>query len=279
MTKKTTQLKRLILADEILLIPLVHDALCARIAEAEGFQAVFASGYSNSAALLGAPDLSLLTLTEMADCASRLVDAVDLPVFADADTGYGDVPNVVRTMRLFEKAGVAALFIEDQEFPKRCGHMDGKHVIPTGQMIDKLKAALDTRRDEDLMLMARTDALATDGIDAALERAGRYAEAGADLVFVEAPQNLEQLARIPREVSVPTMANMIPGGKTPVLTAPELQEFGYALVATMGCSYVIAKAVREFFHRLHRTKTPAGMEDLMLDFDQFNTLVGKDRGR
>jgi methylisocitrate lyase len=277
MTKKTTRLKRLILADEILLIPLVHDALCAKIAEAENFQAIFASGYCNSAALLGAADLSLLTLTEMADCASRLVDAVDLPVFADADTGYGDVPNVVRTMRLFEKAGVAALFLEDQEFPKRCGHMAGKQVIPTDQMIDKIKAALDTRRDGDLMLMARTDALAIDGIDAALERAARYAEAGADLVFVEAPQNLEQLARIPREVRLPTMANMIPGGKTPILSAPELQKLGYALVATMGCSYVIAKAVREFFRRLHQAQTPAGMDDLMVDFAQFNALVGKDR--
>jgi len=273
--KKTTLLRRLIEDDEILMIPVAHDALCARIAERSGFQAVFTAGYANSAALLGKPDISLLTLTEMVDVASRIVDAVSIPVFADGDTGHGSVTNVIRTVKLFEKAGVAGIFIEDQVSPKRCGHMAGKQVVSPEEMVIKLRAALDARSDPDLVIMARTDALAVNGIDDAIHRAKLYKEAGADLIFVEAPESVEQMKRIIDEVDAPHMVNMLPGGKTPLLTAKELQEIGYAVVAyATACTYTIARAVSDLFESLRRTGTTAGFEDRMMSFDKFNQLVG-----
>jgi carboxyvinyl-carboxyphosphonate phosphorylmutase len=273
--RKTALLRKLIEDREILMIPVAHDALCARIAEQSGFKAVFTAGYANSAALLGNPDVSLLTLTEMVDAASRIVDAVNIPVFADGDTGHGNVTNVIRTVNLFEKAGVAGLFIEDQVSPKRCGHLAGKQVVSPEEMVSKLRAALDARSDPDFVIMARTDALAVNGIDDAIYRARLYREAGADLIFVEAPESVEQMRRIIREVKAPHMANMLPGGKTPMLTAKELQEIGYSVVAyATACTYAITKAVRDLFETLYRTGTTAGLEDRMVKFDEFNRLVG-----
>lgn len=275
MKKMTTTFKELVLADEILMLPIAHDVLCAKIAEQCGFKAVCAGGYANSASLLGAPDVSLLTLTEMVDCAARMVDAVNIPVFTDGDTGHGGIPNVVRTIKLFEKTGIGGLFIEDQLFPKRCGHMSGKQVIPAEDMIAKIKAAVDTRIDDDLFIMARTDALAVEGIDAAIERGQRYREAGADMIFIEAPDNIEQMKRIVAEVDAPIPANLIPGGHTPLLSTQELQEMGYCMVAYPTAStYVVAKATMDYFTQLAATGTLKGMEDKMLNFDQFNTLVG-----
>jgi methylisocitrate lyase len=262
-------------SEEILVLPVVHDALCARIALQAGAKALACGGYSSSAALLGKPDVSLLTLTEMVDWAGRIVDATDLPVFADADTGHGNVTNVVRTVRLFEKAGVAGIFMEDQETPKRCGHMTGKTVIPAHAMVAKLRAALDARRDPDFVIMARTDALAVHGIEDALDRANLYHEEGADMIFVEAPEDVDQMRRIASEIKAPTMANMIPGGKTPILSAKELQGMGYAVVTyPTACTYVIAKAVRELFTRLHEKGTTVGLDHQMLSFHDFNNLVG-----
>ena len=259
------------------MIPVVHDALCARIAEKAGFKAIFTAGYANSAALLGKPDLSLLTLTEMVECASRIVDAVNIPVFADGDTGHGNVMNVMRTVHLFEKAGVAGLFIEDQVEPKRCGHMAGKQVISAQEMVAKLKAALDARSDPDLVIMARTDALGVLGIDEAIRRANLYREAGADLIFVEAPETIEQMKRITKEVKAPTMVNLIPGGRTPLLQAKELQEIGYAAVAyATACTYTIARAVTDLFEILHHTGATTGLDGNMMKFDEFNQLVGLD---
>src|SRR5690606_5726050 len=172
--RKTTLLRTLIHAPEILVIPVVHDPLCARIAEQAGIKAVFSAGYANSAAYLGKPDVSLMSLTDMVSCASRIVDAVSIPVFADGDTGYGNVTNVIRTVEQYEKAGVAGIFIEDQVFPKRCGHMDEKQVIPEKEMIAKIRAAVNTRTDPDLVIMARTDAIAVEGIEEAIHRANRY---------------------------------------------------------------------------------------------------------
>lgn len=274
--KLTTRLKQLICVDQAtLMLPVVHDPLCAKIAVQQGFQGLFSAGYANSAAFLGQPDVGLMTLPEMVSCVSRIVDAVDVPVFADADTGYGDVSNVARTVRLFEKAGAAAVFIEDQVSPKRCGHMPQKQVIAKDYMVAKVKAAVDSRRDDDFMIMARTDAIAVHGFDDALDRAAAYAEAGADMLFVEAPQNREQLLRIPSELPRPTMANMVPGGITPILPLEELHAAGYACAAyPTGCSYVIAKAVREYFQQLMATETTVGMEDMMVDFDEFNRIVG-----
>jgi carboxyvinyl-carboxyphosphonate phosphorylmutase len=273
--RKTALLRKLIEDEEILMIPVAYDALCARIAEQSGFKAVFTAGYANSAALLGKPDVSLLTLTEMVDVASRIVDAVNIPVFADGDTGHGNVTNVIRTVNLFEKAGVAGLFIEDQVSPKRCGHLAGKQVVSPEEMISKLRAALDAKSDPDFVIMARTDALAVNGIDDAIYRARLYREAGADMIFVEAPESVEQMRRIIREVKAPHMANMLPGGKTPMLTAKELQEMGYSVVAyATACTYAITKAVRDLFDTLYRTGTTASLEDRMVKFDEFNRLVG-----
>lgn len=273
--KKTSLLKKYILDEEILMIPVAHDALCARVAERTGFKAIFTAGYANTASLLGKPDVSLLTLTEMVDCASRICDAADIPVFADGDTGHGNVTNVVRTVKLFEKAGVAGLFLEDQVEPKRCGHMAGKQVIPPEEMVAKIKAALDARSDPDLIIMARTDALAVNGLEDAICRGNLYAEAGADLIFVEVPISIEQMRRITRGVKAPNMVNMIPGGRTPLLIARELQDIGYSVVSyATACTYTIARAVEDLFEELIRTGTTAGFEDRMMRFDEFNRLVG-----
>jgi 2,3-dimethylmalate lyase len=273
--KKTTTLRNLIEDPEILVIPVVHDPLCAKIAEQAGIRAVFSAGYANSAAYLGKPDVSLMTLTEMAGCASRIVDAVTIPVFADGDTGYGNVTNVVRTVELYEKAGVAGIFIEDQVFPKRCGHMDGKEIVPDREMVGKIRAAVDAKCDPDLVIMARTDAIAVHGIDEAIRRANLYREAGADLLFVEAPGSVEQMRKICAEVNGPTFANNLPGGRSPYLTAREMQEIGYSVVAdATSCTYIIARAVRDLFTELAMTGSSAALADRMILFDEFNLLVG-----
>ena len=273
--KKTTLLRDLISDPEILVIPVVHDPLCGRIAEQAGIKAIFSAGYANSAAYLGKPDVSLMTLHEMVDCASRIVDAVNIPVFADGDTGHGNVTNVIRMVELYEKAGVAGLFIEDQVFPKRCGHMEEKQVIPAMEMVAKIQAAVDARKDPDLVIMARTDAIAVHGIDEAIQRANLYREAGADLLFVEAPRSIDEMCRICSEVKGPKFANNLPGGKTPFLTARELQDIGYAVVAdATSCTYVIAHAVRELFAELARTGSSTAFTDRMILFDEFNKLVG-----
>ena len=217
--KNTTLFKEYVHNPEIVMIPGVGDPLGAKFVERAGFPAVFLSGYAASAALLGGPDVGLLTMTEMAECAARICDAVDIPVFADGDTGHGNATNVIRTMKQFEKAGVAAIFFEDQVTPKRCGHMSGKQIIPCDEMTAKIRAAVDARIDRDLLIMARTDALAVNGIEDAIERMHRYLEAGADMSFVESPESIEQLQRIAREIAAPNMANMVPGGKSPILTA------------------------------------------------------------
>ena len=273
--KKTTLFKSLVTGPEILLLPVAHDPLCAKIAQKSGFKAVASAGYANSAAMLGSPDVSILTLTEMVDCARRIVDAVDLPVFADGDTGHGNTTNVARTVRLHERAGVAALFLEDQVAPKRCGHMSGKQIIPVEEMTAKIKAAVDARVDPDFTIMARTDALGVVGIEDAIFRACRYVEAGADFIFVEAPESEEQMRRIIREVPAPHMANMVPGGKTPLVDAAMLRDIGFSLVAfPTVATYVVARAVSRVYERLAVSGSLAGLEDSMMDFDEFNALVG-----
>jgi len=179
------------------LAPGCYDALGARLIEEAGFSAVYMSGFGTSAGLLGRPDVGLTSMTEMVDNARRIVDAVDLPVIADADTGYGNPINVLRTVKEYERAGVAALHIEDQVAPKKCGHMEGKQVVPVAEMVEKVRAAVDARISSDLLIIARTDARAVEGLDAAIERAGRYREAGADILFIEAPQSVEGSGRSP----------------------------------------------------------------------------------
>jgi len=273
--KKTSRLKQLVLDKEILVMPGAFDALSAKIVEQAGFKCTTLGGYPTSAVRLAKPDVSLLTLTEMVEHTRYICDAVDIPVLIDGDTGHGNVTNVIRTVKQFEQAGAAGLFIEDQVFPKRCGHMEGKQVIPTEEMIVKLRAAVDARRDQDFIIMARTDALAVYGIDEAIERGNRYREAGADLIFIEAPPSVEEMRRINREVKAPTSANMVEGGKTPILTAKELEEIGYA-VATFPLStlYAAAWAVRWVMGELSKSGTTKGCFERMTLFNEFNGLVG-----
>jgi 2,3-dimethylmalate lyase len=275
--KKTTRFKKLVLEDEILILPGAYDALSAKIAEQEGFKAVTLGGYPASASLLAKPDVSLLTLTEMVNQARYIAESVDIPLFVDGDTGHGNVTNVARTVRLFENAGVAGLFIEDQVFPKRCGHMEGKQVVPAEEMIAKIKAAVDARVDQDLMIMARTDSLAVYGIDEAIRRANLYAEAGADILFIEAPPSVADMKRICREVNAPMSANMVEGGKTPILTAKELQEIGYCIVTfPLSTLYAAAWGVRMAMKALFKAGTTAGITDRMITFSDFNKIVGLD---
>lgn len=278
--KKTTLFKKLVSDDEILILPGAYDALSAKIVEQAGFKAVTLGGYPASASLLAKPDVSLLTLTEMVNQARYIAESVDIPLFVDGDTGHGNVTNVARTVKLFENAGVAGLFIEDQVFPKRCGHMEGKRVIATEDMIAKIKAAVDARMDNDLMLMARTDALAVYGIDEAIERGNRFAEAGADIIFIEAPPSVEDMRRVCREVKAPLSANMVEGGKTPILTAKELQNIGYSIVTfPLSTLYAAAWGVRAAMRELYTKGTTSGYVGKMVTFNEFNALVGLEKVR
>jgi len=273
--KKTSLLKKYIYDAEILVMPGAHDALTAKIVEQAGFKAVTIGGYAASACLLGQPDLSLLTLTEMVDCVRRVADAVNIPLFTDGDTGHGGVLNVRRTVKEMERAGAAGLFIEDQVFPKRCGHMEGKDVIESEQMLAKIKAAVDARNDPDFIIMARTDALAVRGPQEAIERGTRYREAGADLIFVEAPRSIEEMRAITRGIHAPTLANNIEGGKSPVLSAAKLQDIGYSVVVfPVAATYAVTKAVGDLMAEIKSTGTSAGFRDRMINFEQFSKFLG-----
>ena len=278
--KRTSLFRKYILEDSILVMPGAHDALTARIVEQAGFKAITIGGYSASASLLGQPDLSFLTLTEMVDCIHRIVGAVDIPVFTDGDTGHGGVLNVRRTVKEIERTGAAGMFIEDQIFPKRCGHMLDKQVIEKKEMVAKVKAAVDARVDDDFVIMARTDALAVNGLEDAVERANIFRQAGADLIFVEAPTTVEQMRTITAQVDAPTLANNIEGGKSPLLSANELEEIGYSTVVfPVAATYAVAKVVIDLMSELDTTGTTAGFRDRMVSFDEFNQLIDLDRLR
>lgn len=280
--RPTTRLKQLLAAPDILVMPGVHDALGCRLAEAAGFAAITAGGYGATATLLGRPDSSQLSLTELAAMYGRMCEASALPLLADADTGFGNVTNAARTVALYEKAGVAGLFIEDQVFPKRCGHMAGKAVVPPAEWLAKIRAALDARRDPDFVIMARTDALAVNGLDDAIARAQMACEAGADLMFVEAPVDVAQMRRICAEVPGPCLANNVETGLSPLLSAAELQAIGYAAVVfPVAATYAVARALRDLFEVIRRTGSTKEALPRLATFDEFNELVGlsAQRGR
>lgn len=265
----------MIMAPEILVLPGAYDALSAKIIQQTGFQAVTMGGYPASATLLGKPDVNLLSLTEMVDHARRIAEAVDIPLLVDGDTGHGNVTNVIRTVREFEKAGVAGIFIEDQVSPKRCGHMEGKQVIPANEMVAKIKSAVDARVDQDLVIMARTDSRAIFGLDDAIERGNRYREAGADIIFVEAPVEEKELRRIAIEINAPTLVNMVEGGKTPDYTVKEFEEMGFAVAAfPLSTIYASAWAIKGLMAELYQSGTTRGYADRLIDFNEFNRLVG-----
>jgi 2-methylisocitrate lyase-like PEP mutase family enzyme len=258
----------------ILLLPGVADALVARIAAAAGFEAVYATGAGVANALLGVPDLGLTTLTEAADQLARICDAVEVPVVADMDTGFGNALSARRAMRAFERAGAAAVQLEDQVFPKRCGHFDDKAVIPLGEMVGKLHAVLDARSDASVVVIARTDAIATDGLDAALERAAAYREAGADVLFVEAPTDRSTLLSLPGRVDAPLLANMVEGGKTPLVGAADLESAGYRIALFANTALRVgAAAIRAALTELRTTGDPGPLQDRMLSWADRQTLV------
>lgn len=252
-----------------------HDVFSAVVMEQAGLPLLFLGGFGTSASSFGLPDLGLLGLAEMADAARRMTAAVNVPVIVDGDTGYGGIPNVIRTVREFERAGAAGMLLEDQIFPKRCGHFSGKQVIPTDEMLPKLRAALDARRDSDFVIIARTDARAVEGLDAAIDRAQRYAELGADMVFVEAPQSVDELARIAREVQVPQLANMLVGGTTPILSADELERLGFKIVVSPVESLAITgAAVKQLAETMLSQGRVDGLSDQMWSFAELKQTLG-----
>jgi carboxyvinyl-carboxyphosphonate phosphorylmutase len=260
---------------EILVAPGAYDPFVARIVQGAGFEAVYMTGAGVSHVRLGQPDLGLLSFSEMVDQAGRIADAIDLPLIADADTGYGNALNVMRTVRAYERAGVAGMHIEDQDMPKRCGHFDAKQVIDTSEMVGKLKAALDARVDPDFIIIARTDARTVLGLEEAMARAHAFAEAGADVIFVESPLSEEELARIGSSISTPLLANMVETGKTPILPAQRLQELGFSLVIHPGAvGRFVSQQLKVFLARLKAEGSTLSQLEQMADFKTQNEIVG-----
>ncbi len=263
--------------NRIIVLPGVFDALSAKIAENVGFEAMFQTGYGSSAALLGMPDFGLLNSGETVDNAMRIIRAVRVPVLVDADTGYGNPLNVWRLVRDLESLGAAGIFLEDQVWPKRCGHMAGKDVIPKDEYILKLKAALEARQSKDFIIVARTDARAPIGLEEAIERGKAYKKAGADVVFVEAPRSVEELKKVANEIEAPLVANMIEDGVTPNLSAKELLKLGYRIaVFPLSAIYSATFAMRQVLTELKNTGTTKEARNIMVTFKDFNEFMNLD---
>ncbi|MGI0037314.1 MAG: isocitrate lyase/PEP mutase family protein, partial [Nitrososphaera sp.] len=258
----------------IIVLPGVFDALSARIAQQVGFSAMFQTGYGSSAALLGMPDFGLLNAGETLDNAKRIISAVDVPVLVDADTGYGNPLNVWKLVRDLEKMGAAGIFLEDQVWPKRCGHMAGKDVITKDAYIPKLKAAIEARKSKDFIIVARTDARAPLGLDEAITRGKAYRKAGADVIFVEAPRTVGELEKVAEEIDAPLVANMIEDGVTPNLPAKELLRLGYRIaVFPLSALYGATFAMRQVFTELKKTGATKQTRKVMVTFKDFNQFV------
>ncbi len=260
----------------IVIAPGVTDALTAAIASAAGFEALYLTGAGIAYTKLGRPDIGLVSVSEVADTLSLIRERVPTPVIVDADTGFGNALNVERTVRLFERAGANALQLEDQTFPKRCGHLADKSLIGTTEMVGKIRAAVDSRHSAETLIIARTDAVAVEGFDAAIERALRYRDAGADVLFVEAPKSEADLARLSKALggTLPLLANMVEGGQTPILPANKLEAMGFALVIFPGAIVrALARTAQDFYQTLHRDGTTDAMRDRMFDFDGLNEML------
>ena len=273
------RVRRILDARGALVFPGVYDTLSAKIAERAGFPLAFVSGYAVAATFIGQPDLGLLTQTEIVERARQICGAVDIPILVDADTGYGNALNVVRTVRELMDAGAAGCFLEDQVWPKRCGHMEGKQVVGREAWLEKIRAAVDTRRGRDFFIVARTDALAAVGLDEALARVEAARGVGADATFVEAPGSLDELREIGRRAPRPTVANMVEQGRTPVLGRSELAALGFDLILyPVAGLYASAQALTGVYRHLHEAGTTRGAEPLM-PFERFNELIGVDESR
>ncbi len=269
-------LPELIAGSELVLAPGCFDALGARLIEEAGFSAAYMTGFGTAAARLGQPDVGLLTMTEMVDNARRIARAVSIPVIADADTGYGNPINVIRTVQEYEMAGIAAIHLEDQVMPKKCGHMDDKHVIDALEMAAKVRAAVAARSSDGFLIIARTDARAVEGLPAALERARRYADAGADVLFVEAPQSIAEIEAIAAAFpDVPLLFNYAEGGKTPAVTHAQLRQFGFRLVIfPIGLLLAATAAMRALLTRIRADGSPIDVLPTLMPFNAFLDFIG-----
>ena len=272
-------LRERLLRPDILVAPGVYDGLTARFAEQAGFEAAYLSGASICYGRFALPDIGLVTATEAADALAAIRERATIPLIVDIDTGFGNALNVQRTVRLFERNGADALQLEDQISPKRCGHLRDKGVIPAAEMVGKIKAALDARRSADTLVVARTDAIAVEGYECAIERAEAYVEAGADVLFVEAPPTSEKLADVGKRFGtrLPVLANMVEGGRTPILPASELQALGFRIaIFPGGTARAVAHALERYFAGLKQAGTTAGMANAMYDFAGLNAALGTD---
>lgn len=263
-------------SEGVVLAPGIYDALSGLIATQMGAKAVYLSGASLAYTRFGRSDIGLVSVSEVHDTLAAITDRIRTPVIVDADNGFGNALNVQRTVRYFERAGASAIQLEDQSFPKRCGHLDGKKLISCGEMVGKVKAALDARKDDSMLIIARTDARAVEGLDAALERAEAYYEAGADVLFIEAPQSIDEMRRLCDQFSgrVPLLANMVEGGKTPIKSADDLAELGYSIaIFPGGAVRAISHHLQAYYDGLLANGSNAGFADRMHDFNGLNEII------
>lgn len=276
MTTNAARLKSILSRREAVIMPGAPNALFANVIGELGYECAYITGAGVTNMYLGMPDVGLITMSEMVQHIAVIADTVDIPLLVDGDTGFGNPVNTYRTVRAYERAGAAGIQIEDQDFPKKCGHFNGKAVIPTGEMVQKIKAAVDSRRDGDFQIIARTDAIAVNGLEDALERAHRYIEAGADVTFVEAPINRDDIARVARELPVPQIFNYVFGGKTPPVEHATLKEmgFGAGLYANAALQAAL-KSVHHVLGELHRTGSLESVKDALASFDMRQSSVRK----
>lgn len=275
--KKSSMFRKMLKEPGVIVMPGAYDALSARIIEMQGFKAIIHTGYGTAASLLGLPDVGLVSFREMCDRVKSIARAVSIPVIGDADTGYGNAVNVYRTVKEYIWAGAAGLFIEDQVWPKRCGHMFGKQIIEKDEMVGKIMAAVDARDEEDpdFVIGARTDAIAVKGIDDAIERAEAYREAGADFIFIEAFENIEQMERAVKEVKAPLMLNLIEGGRTPLVSVEEAEKLGFKIVIfPLTALYSAAKAMSDTLSILKEKGSAMSYLDRLITFPEFAEIVG-----
>src|SRR5208283_3009249 len=264
------KLRQLISQPGLIVAPGAYDAWSARLIEKAGFPVVYMTGYGVSASAIGQPDIGLLTMTEMVNVARNMVNAINIPLIADGDTGYGGILNVIRTVREYEQAGIAAIQMEDQVYPKRCGHMEGKQLVPVEEMITKLRAAVHARQSPDFIIIARTDARAVTGLQDAIARANAYAEVGADVIFLEAPESVEEMKVIAASIDRPLLANMVESGKTPFLDSNALLEIGYKIIIyPVSSLYTVTKAVARTLQKLKNEGTTRNCMDDMVEFKEF----------
>jgi 2,3-dimethylmalate lyase len=272
---KAEMIRRFLKEKGQLIMPGVYDALSAKIASKTGFEVIFITGYSLAATMLGEPDFGILTQTEMLSAARRICSVTDVPVIVDADTGYGNAINVIRTVDELISIGAGGMFLEDQIWPKRCGHMKGKQVIPLEEQLKKLHAATDTKNNRDFFIVARTDARQTLGLNEAITRGIAFKQAGADAVFIEAPESKEEMWEISRNVPGPLVANMLERGVTPLMRPQELRDLGFNLVVwPLTPVYSVAKSLTEVYRTLRREGTTTDILDCLMPFDEFNRIVG-----